>query len=48
MAIFDNHLEKLLDGCFLSKSLFVVFRKDIESFEDALSHSTEHLVSFPF
>ena len=32
----NNHLEKLLEGNFSPKSLFLVFRKDIESLGDAL------------
>ena len=32
----DNHLEKLLEGSFSPKSLFVAFRNDIESLLETL------------
>jgi hypothetical protein len=32
----DNHLEKLLQGSFSPKSLFLAFRKDMERLGDAL------------
>jgi len=36
MAIFDDHLEKLLEGKFSPKSLFLAFRNDTESLLEML------------
>jgi hypothetical protein len=40
MATFDNHLEKLLEGIFPSKFLFLPMRKYIESLGVALRASS--------
>ena len=39
MAIFDNHLEKLLEDSFSLKSLFLSFIKDLKSFLDEVGCS---------
>ena len=36
MFYFDNHLDKLLEDSFSQKSLFLVFRKEIESLLEML------------
>ena len=42
----DDHLEKLLDGIFLLKSLFLAFKKDTKSFLEMLLDS--YILSFLF
>lgn len=38
----DNHLEKLLEGTVILKSLFLVMRKDIENFLELLLRGLEY------